>query len=111
MVMLILSTLCIGAVLGARFKVLILVPFIGLGSITILAGGIARGDHASAILIAAALASVSLQLGYFCGIFTRFGIADARMALRSTRNPRARRNLLPTLCDHCTESAATQYRG
>jgi len=78
MVMLILSTFCIGAVLGARCKVLILVPFIGLGSITILAGGIARGDHASAILFAAALASVSLQLGYFCGIFTRFGVADAR---------------------------------
>lgn len=78
MVMLILSTFCIGAVLGARCKVLILVPFIGLGSITILAGGIARGDNASAILIAAVLASTSLQIGYFCGIFTRHGVAQSR---------------------------------
>jgi hypothetical protein len=78
MVMLILLTLCIGALLGARYKVLILAPFIGLSSITILAAGIARGDNASAILIAAVLALISLQIGYFCGIFTRYGVADAQ---------------------------------
>jgi len=70
--------LLIGAALGMRFKVLILIPAIGLGFITILAGGIGRGDSASAILIAAVLASGSLQIGYLCGILTRSGIASAR---------------------------------
>jgi hypothetical protein len=77
MVVLILSTLCIGAALGVRFKVLILIPSIGLAFIAILAGGVARGDSASAILIAAVLASSFLQIGYLCSIIARHGIVRA----------------------------------
>ena len=78
MVLLVLSMLCIGAALGLRFKVFILVPAIGLALFTILAGGIARGDGVFATLIAIILASSSLQIGYLCGIFTRYRIAPAR---------------------------------
>jgi hypothetical protein len=70
--------LLIGAVLGMRFKVLILIHTIGFALIAILAGGIVRGDSASAILIAAVLAWICLQIGYLCGIMTRYSIAMAR---------------------------------
>jgi uncharacterized membrane protein len=69
----------IGAVLGMRFKVLILIPAIGLVWIVILAAGIARDDNVSAILIAAVLASSFLQIGYLCGTATRYSIALARI--------------------------------
>jgi len=74
----------IGAVLGMRFKVLILIPAIGLAWIVILAAGIAREDNVSAILIAAVLASSCLQIGYLCGIVTRYITALARIG--RTRN-------------------------
>ena len=78
MVMLLLSMLCIGAALAARFKVFVLIPAIGLAFILVLAGGIAHGDGASTILIAGALASISLQVGYLCGIVMRHGITEIR---------------------------------
>ncbi len=68
MVVLILAMLCIGAVLGARFKILILVPAIGLGCAAVLAAGIARGDSAMATLVAVVVASSGLQIGYLCGV-------------------------------------------
>ena len=79
---LILSMFLIGAVLGMRFKVFILIPAIGLASTAILVGGIARNHNVSAVLIASVLASISLQIGYVCVIITRFGIA-----LAGTRRP------------------------
>ncbi len=69
----------IGAVLGMRFKVLILIPAIGLAWIVILAAGIARSDSISAILIATVLASTCLQIGYLCGTVTRYSVALARI--------------------------------
>ena len=78
MSMLIVSVFLIGAALGVRFKVLILIPAIGLAFIAILAGGIARSDSASAILIAFVLASICLQIGYFCGIVMQHWLAMAR---------------------------------
>jgi hypothetical protein len=78
MSMLILLVFLLGAVLGMRFKVLILIPAIASVMIAILAGGVARGDSVSAILIAVVLASICLQIGYLSGIATRYGIALAR---------------------------------
>jgi hypothetical protein len=71
MMMLILSMLLIGVALGRRFKVFVLVPAVGFAFIISLTGGIAHGDGAPSILIAAVLASSSLQIAYFCGILTR----------------------------------------
>ncbi len=64
MSMLIPLVLLIGAVLGMRFKVLILILAIGFALIAILAGGIVRGDSVSATLMAAGLAWICLQVGY-----------------------------------------------
>jgi Exopolysaccharide production repressor len=75
---LIVSMTLVGAVLGTRFKVLILVPAIGLAAIANVAGGIVHGDSASAILTATVIAAVCLQLGYFCGMVAQYASAVAR---------------------------------
>ena len=88
---LILLATLLGAVLGMRFKVFILIPAIGFALIVILADGIARGTSVSGILIAAVIASSCLQIGYILSIITRYGIALARagrlrkVSLRSVR--------------------------
>jgi hypothetical protein len=76
--MLILLVFLLGAVLGMRFKVLILIPAIAFALIAILVGGVARADSVSAILIAIVLTSIGLQIGYLSGIATRYSIALAR---------------------------------
>jgi hypothetical protein len=78
MTMLVLSTLLIGGALGMRFKVLILIPAIGLAFIANLAAGFAFSDSVSATLLTAVLASVCLQIGYLCGAMARSGTARAR---------------------------------
>jgi hypothetical protein len=78
MSMLILLVFLLGAILGMRFKVLILIPVIAFALIAILVGGVTRGDSVSAILFAIALVSIGLQLGYLTGIATRYTIALAR---------------------------------
>jgi hypothetical protein len=57
-----------GALLGMRFKVLVLIPAIGLAVIAVLWIGILRGDNASIVFIWAMLAGSCLQIGYLCGI-------------------------------------------
>ena len=71
MAILIPSLLLIGLMLGARFKVLIMIPAIGSGFIAVLAAGIAHNDSASAILLALARVWTCLQIGYLGGIITR----------------------------------------
>ena len=78
MVMLLIFTMLIGAVLGMRFKVLVLVPATALVVLLIAAAGIAHGDGAGVILLAMVLAAVGLQMGYLGGTGTRFAMAAAR---------------------------------
>jgi hypothetical protein len=78
LLLLIASTALTGAALALRFRVLILVPAIGLAGAASIAGGVARGDSASAILTAAVIAAVSLQIGYVCGIVVQHAIAAGR---------------------------------
>jgi hypothetical protein len=70
----------VGAVLGMRFKVLILIAAIGFAMVVVLAGGIAGGASLTAISIAAGLASICLQFGYLGGIGTRYSMALIRAA-------------------------------
>ena len=100
MVLLILSMLCIGAALGVRFKVLILIPAIGLAFMAIVAGGVARGDSALAILIAAVLASSGLQIGYLCCIMRGMAspVLRAPTRQRCRQNRRTSRSLLSRAC-------------
>lgn len=74
----ILLAFLLGAVLGMRFKVFILIPAIGLIFIAILAGAIACGSGMASTLIAAVLASSSLQIGYVLGTIAQYSVALAR---------------------------------
>jgi hypothetical protein len=80
--MLILAIGCIlvGAVLGLRFTVWILIPGIAFGLFAAAAAGIAHHDGLGTIGLAMVLIAVGLQLGYLMGTTTRFVIAGARAA-------------------------------
>src|SRR3981081_1402508 len=56
-----------GMVLGQRFKVLILVPVIGLAVIIATASAIAHGDQFWSIELLAVWFAVALQIGYLIG--------------------------------------------
>jgi hypothetical protein len=85
MAIIVLLVFLLGAVLGMRFKVLILIPVIAFALISIVAGGIGSGDSFWAALTAAVLASVCLQIGYLGGTVTRHTMALARaQRLRKT---------------------------
>jgi hypothetical protein len=76
--MLNLSMLLIGCALGFRFKVLVLLPAIGLVWMAFLTVGIARSDGTSAILVGALLAAICLQLGYLVGAMLLHGPVTSR---------------------------------
>jgi hypothetical protein len=71
----------IGAVLGHRFKVLVLVPTIVVGAAVAIGFGIARGDDVWLIGLTVTLVSVCLQIGYLCGAV----IVSLVIASRATR--------------------------
>lgn len=83
------SALLLGAALGKRFKVLVLVPALALALLTTIAVGFAGGNGALAILVAAALASCSLQIGYLLGAYTRLEPASDQFA-KATLRPHIR---------------------
>ena len=56
-----------GAMLGPRFKVLVLFPIILLGSAVTTGIGIVNGKHAGSIILACILFAVCVQLGYLVG--------------------------------------------
>jgi hypothetical protein len=76
------STL-LGALIGMRFKVLVLVPTITFALIVILAYGMAFATGASRILIAIAVASSCIQIGYMVSVLARYGTALAREGRRN----------------------------
>ena len=67
-----------GAVLGLRFKVLALVPAMGLAIVAITATGMARGYGLPAILIAGVLGLICVQIGYVGGLLTRYAMTLVR---------------------------------
>ena len=73
-----LAITAIGAMLGLRFKVFVLVPAIALSSIASCGIGIAHGNSLWSILLATFFVVTALQIGYFAGTLTRFGVARAR---------------------------------
>jgi hypothetical protein len=56
-----------GMLLGQRFKVLILLPAIGVAAIIATCAGIASGDHFWSIVLLAVWLAVALQIGYLIG--------------------------------------------
>jgi len=97
-----------GAVLGTRFKVLVLVPAIGLTIAAALARGVIAGDSASWVAITAFAAATCMQIGYLGGLVARHAtmldpVGPGKDSLRST-------SAAP---GHSTRGApaSTQYRG
>jgi hypothetical protein len=89
MVMVALCSSLIGAVLGTRFRVLILFPTIAAG-IALVAGIAAlRGSALSTTIWVALTLGVCLQLGYLGGLVTRLCLMTAR--------PLSPRSLLSTI--------------
>jgi hypothetical protein len=74
---LVILSFLLGAILGLRFKVLVLLPVSALAAIFGIAVGIASGASASTVLIAVVLTAICLQCGYFCGIMARYAMAAA----------------------------------
>jgi hypothetical protein len=79
MTMLATTAILIGALLGQRFRVLILVPAIVIASAAILAFGMAHNNNLWSILLVTALTITALQLGYLGGTVIRFAITGAHI--------------------------------
>ena len=79
MTMLAMTAMLIGAMLGMRFKVFILVPAIVTGSAAILGIGTAYNNSLWSILLSMVLAITALQMGYLGGAIIRFVSAVARV--------------------------------
>jgi hypothetical protein len=71
MMTLMLICLLLGAVLGQRFRVLVMIPGMAVVLPLIAAAGVMRADPYGQIAIALMVAAVSLQLGYLAGIALR----------------------------------------
>jgi hypothetical protein len=78
MVILIMIGILVGAVLGLRFKVLVLVPVVCGALAVVVVNGIARGDGLWQLVLAMTVIAISLQLGYVLGIVVRFVMVAAR---------------------------------
>ena len=79
MTMLSMTAMLIGALLGLRFKVLILVPAIIIGSAATLGIGMAHSNSLWFTLLAMVLAITALQMGYLGGAVIRFINAGTRV--------------------------------
>jgi hypothetical protein len=88
MVMIALCSSLIGAVLGTRFRIHVLLPATLVGFMIISAGMALKGSPISSMIAAMIVSAVALQIGYVGGLFTRFCLVAARLAshrpLRST---------------------------
>ena len=82
--MLAMTAMLIGAVLGLRFKVLILVPATIIGSAAALAVGMAYGKNVWSILLDMVLVIAALEMGYLGGTVIRFVIAGTRVRKHSS---------------------------
>jgi hypothetical protein len=80
-----MTAVLIGAVLGQRFKVLILGPAIIIGLAVTLAIGVVHYDNLWSTLLVMALITTALQIGYLGGVVIRYVIAAARVGRNSPR--------------------------
>jgi hypothetical protein len=86
--LMIVGFLC-GAVLGMRFKVLVLVPAIFLGGIVAAGSNMAVGETLWTSFLALVAVATALQLGYFFGSVVRHALAAPRSGVGRTVRARA----------------------
>ena len=78
MLMLTLICLLLGAVLGQRFKVQVLLPAMTLALALAVAAGLGHASTFWQIIGAVLVATTSLQIGYAAGVGIRYLVAVAR---------------------------------
>jgi hypothetical protein len=71
-------SLLLGALLGARFTVYMLVPAICLVLAFVVLAGLVHGDDFWSLAICAGLATVGMQLGYVAGTFIPLILSSRR---------------------------------
>ena len=77
----------LGAVLGQRFKVLVLGPSVAFGAVVAIAVGIGRAEDVWWILLTVILVSASLEIGYLCGtIINSLMIAEPAKQIMERRS-------------------------
>jgi hypothetical protein len=69
MLLLSIFGLTVGAILGTRFRVLVLVPVIFFVAVTIVVAGFVNGFSVRTFLVALLVMLASLQFGYLAGCF------------------------------------------
>jgi hypothetical protein len=72
----------VGAVLGMRLRIQILIPATCFAFAAIAGIGMARGEAPSSIAIAMVSTAISLQVGYLVGSTARFITASSRVSRR-----------------------------
>jgi hypothetical protein len=82
-----ISSLCVGAALGLRFRVLALLPAIFLEFIVLTTLGIALGQDGGWIVLANLAGVGCLQVGYVGGTFPRFLFVASRLAAQAEPLP------------------------
>ena len=78
MVMIAICSSLIGAVLGTRLRVLVLLPVSAFGLALVVAVAAINGLSAASAITAASVLAVCLQLGYVGGLLTRLCLTMAR---------------------------------
>lgn len=89
MTILAMVAILVGAVLGLRFKVLILLPAIAVALTAILAAGLASADGLPRMALAAVLTISGLEVGYLFGVTARY-LTVGRTSLESEQHQPAR---------------------
>jgi hypothetical protein len=82
-----------GAALGMRFKILIVIPVIGLALLGTAAVGIANGSPIGSTMLIMVLVATTLQLGYLAGVVSRHVLVSVGMvnaAALGSRDPSVR---------------------
>jgi hypothetical protein len=70
-------SLLVGAVLGQRFKVMVLIPAIAIVLVLAAGTGVTHAHTAWSIVLMATTAATSMQIGYLIGIGIRHVLAAA----------------------------------
>ena len=99
-------SLLVGAVLGQRFQVIVLVPAVAIALVLAIGTGVTHGDTGWSIVLMGAAAATSVQIGYLIGI----GIFHVLAAAGSTAAASARTtfstgwSVAPWPCHSCIRS-------
>jgi hypothetical protein len=78
MTILLISGTLLGAVLGLRFKVLVLLPAIAIGAVSLAAVAVLHGNAVPMTAFAMMAWALALQFGFLTGLFSRFILAVSR---------------------------------